>query len=62
MPESPPESPPTGRQRLRDALLRPGRPQVVVAVLLAIVGFAAMTQVRANQQDDTYAGSTASRT
>ncbi len=27
-----------------------------MAVLLAIVGFAAMTQVRANQQDDTYQG------
>ena len=58
MPESPesPESPPSGRQRLRDALLRPGRPQVVVAVLLASVGFAAMTEVRANQQDDTFQG------
>jgi uncharacterized protein YlxW (UPF0749 family) len=57
MPESSgPESPPSGRQRLRDALLRPGRPQVVVAVLLAIVGFAAMTQVQANDQDDTFQG------
>lgn len=60
MPETPPqpstEPKPSGRQRLRDALLRPGRPQVVVAVLLAIVGFAAMTQVRANQQDDTFQG------
>jgi uncharacterized protein YlxW (UPF0749 family) len=53
MPETPT---PSGRQRLRDALLRPGRPQVVVAVLLAIVGFAAMTQVHANQQDDTFQG------
>ena len=53
MPETPT---PSGRQRLRDALLRPGRPQVVVAVLLAIVGFAAMTQVRANHQDDSFQG------
>jgi uncharacterized protein YlxW (UPF0749 family) len=51
-----PDSPASGRERLRDALLRPGRPQVVVAVLLAIVGFAGMTQVRANQQDDTFQG------
>lgn len=51
-----PEPPPSGRQRLRDALLRPGRPQVVVAVLLAIVGFALMTQVRANHQDDSFQG------
>jgi uncharacterized protein YlxW (UPF0749 family) len=60
MPETPSQQPaeprPSGRQRLRDALLRPGRPQVVVAVLLAIVGFAAMTQVRANQHDDTFQG------
>ena len=54
--ESPREGPPSGRQRLRDSLLKPGRPQVVVAVLLAIVGFALMTQVRANQQDATFQG------
>jgi uncharacterized protein YlxW (UPF0749 family) len=36
--------------------MRPGRPQVVVAVLLAIVGFAAMTQVRANHQEDSFQG------
>jgi uncharacterized protein YlxW (UPF0749 family) len=35
---------------------RPTRGQVVVAVLLALVGFAAVTQVRTNQVDDTYAG------
>jgi uncharacterized protein YlxW (UPF0749 family) len=46
----------TGRQRLTHALMHPGRAQVVVAVLLAVVGFAAVTQVRANQVDDTYAG------
>lgn len=47
---------PSGRQRLRHAVLRPTRAQVVVAVLLAIVGFAAMVQVRSTEVDDTYAG------
>jgi uncharacterized protein YlxW (UPF0749 family) len=37
-------------------MLRPSRAQVVVAVLLAVVGFAAVTQVRSYQVDDTYAG------
>jgi uncharacterized protein YlxW (UPF0749 family) len=48
--------PPRGRQRLAEALRRPGRAQVVVAVLLGVVGFAAVTQIRANEVDDTYAG------
>jgi len=51
-----PAPPRTGWQRLSDALLRPSRAQVVVAVLLGIVGFAAITQVRAYEVDDTYAG------
>jgi uncharacterized protein YlxW (UPF0749 family) len=37
-------------------MTRPTRAQVVVAVLLAVVGFAAVTQVRANGIDDSYAG------
>jgi uncharacterized protein YlxW (UPF0749 family) len=45
-----------GRQRLREALLRPSRGQVVVGVLLAVLGFAAITQVRTNNTDNTYAG------
>lgn len=45
-----------GRRRLLRALLRPSRGQVVVGVLLACVGFAAVTQVRANELDDSYAG------
>jgi len=45
-----------GRSRLRRAVARPHRSQVVVAVLLALVGFAGVTQVRANEGDDTYAG------
>ena len=49
---------PTGRQRLVDALthLRRGRGQVIVAVLLAILGFGAVTQVNSNDHDATYAG------
>ena len=38
------------------ALTHPSRHQVVVAVLLAVVGFAAMTQVQAQSDDDAYAG------
>ncbi len=45
-----------GRSRLWRAFSRPTRGQVVVAVLLALVGFAGVTQVRSNQVDDTYAG------
>jgi uncharacterized protein YlxW (UPF0749 family) len=48
--------PETGRDRLTRALRRPSRAQAVVGVLLAVVGFAAVTQVRANEVDDTYAG------
>ncbi|MFW6774902.1 DUF881 domain-containing protein [Nocardioides sp. CPCC 205120] len=46
----------TGRTRLRDALLRPSRSQVVVGVLLAVVGFAGIVQVRTIAADDTYSG------
>lgn len=69
MPEHEPEKQPTrqvppvhgddrtGRQRLRDAVLgSPTRGQVMVAVLLAMVGFAAMTQVQSNERDDDYSG------
>ena len=46
-----------GRTRLIAALRRPGsRGQVTVAVLLALLGFAAVTQVKANEQDDQYVG------
>jgi uncharacterized protein YlxW (UPF0749 family) len=51
--EPPPED---GRSRLWRAVARPTRGQVVVGVLLALVGFAGVTQVRSNQVDDTYAG------
>src|SRR5688572_5617192 len=46
----------SGRQLLIDSLLRPSRAQLVVAVLLAVVGFAGITQMRAYDVDDTYAG------
>ncbi|WP_299054691.1 DUF881 domain-containing protein [uncultured Nocardioides sp.] len=57
MPDSvPDEQPRDGRERLKEAFRRPGRGQVVVAVLLAAVGFGAVTQVNANENNDTYAG------
>ena len=49
-------APDPGLTRLRDALLRPGKRQLVVAVLLAGLGFAFVVQVRDTQTDDTYAG------
>ena len=51
-----PAQPATGRQRLVSALLRPSRAQLVVGVLLAVVGFAGVTQVRANDAEGQYAG------
>jgi uncharacterized protein YlxW (UPF0749 family) len=58
MPDQPEQQPAqtTGRDRLRGALLRPTRGQIVVAVLLALLGYAAVTQVRFTQVDNTYAG------
>ncbi len=53
----PEQKTPMGRQRLRSALTKkPSRSQLVVAVLLALVGFAGVTQVRANEVDDSYSG------
>ncbi|MGB0098786.1 MAG: DUF881 domain-containing protein [Nocardioides sp.] len=46
----------SGRDRLWGALLHPTRGQVVVAVLLALLGYAAVTQVRFTQVDNSYAG------
>lgn len=45
-----------GRQRLRDALLRPSRGQLMAAVLLGALGFGAVTQVRVTNADNAYAG------
>jgi uncharacterized protein YlxW (UPF0749 family) len=51
------ERPVDGRTRLLGALRRPGsRGQAVAAVLLAVLGFAAVTQVRSNGRDDAYVG------
>lgn len=50
-----PDFEPTGRDRLREALLRPTRGQLAVALLLAGLGFAGVTQVRAHELDNTYA-------
>ncbi|GAB3789110.1 DUF881 domain-containing protein [Nocardioides ungokensis] len=56
VPAPAPAAPTTGRERLIGALRKPSRAQAIVAVLLAVVGFAAVTQVRANEVDDSYAG------
>lgn len=52
VPDEPRES---GRSRLARAMVRPSRSQAVVAVLLALVGFAAVTQIRSTE-DSAYAG------
>lgn len=52
----PDPTPSSGRTRLLRAVLKPSRSQVVVGVLLALVGFAAIVQVRATEVDTTYAG------
>ncbi|WP_436699598.1 DUF881 domain-containing protein [Nocardioides sp. BYT-33-1] len=50
------EAPATPTERLRAALLRPSRRQLVAAVLLALLGFGAVTQVRLTGVDDDYTG------
>jgi uncharacterized protein YlxW (UPF0749 family) len=51
------QAPQDGRARLLSALRRPGsRGQLVAGLLLAILGFAAVTQVQANGKDDAYIG------
>lgn len=59
MPETPPGTPEDqdpARDPLRRAFSRPSRRQVVVAVLLAVLGFAFVVQVRDTDANDTYAG------
>ncbi|GAB3866847.1 hypothetical protein GCM10028801_39620 [Nocardioides maradonensis] len=51
-----PEAPPTARQRILTGLRSTSRRQLIVGLLLALLGFGAVTQVRANNTDDTYAG------
>jgi uncharacterized protein YlxW (UPF0749 family) len=48
--------PDEGRRRLRNALLRPGRSQLVVGLVMAVLGFAFVVQVKDFQRDDMYAG------
>jgi uncharacterized protein YlxW (UPF0749 family) len=49
--------PDDGRARLATAIRRPAsRGQVVAGALLAVLGFAAVTQVRSNEQDDNFVG------
>ncbi|TIC86658.1 DUF881 domain-containing protein [Nocardioides sp. GY 10127] len=50
------QEPETGTARLRRAFWHPGRRQVVVGVLLALVAFGAIVQVRTSGQSDEYAG------
>jgi uncharacterized protein YlxW (UPF0749 family) len=47
---------PTAAQRIRRALLHPGRGQISAAVLLVVLGIAGVTQVRLAGSDDEYAG------
>lgn len=59
MPEPTPDPRPgqdPARDRLRKALSQPSRRQAVVAVLLAVLGFAFVVQVRDTAANDTYAG------
>jgi uncharacterized protein YlxW (UPF0749 family) len=44
------------RARLLEGLRKPSRSQLMGAVLVGLLGFAAVTQVKSNEQDDTYAG------
>ena len=46
----------SGRDRLRHSFLRPSRGQAVVAVLVGLLAFAGVTQVRISDRGDAYAG------
>ena len=48
--------PQTSGQRLLRALVKPGKGQLAVAVLLAALGFAAVTQIRLYSSTDAYSG------
>ncbi|TQL68668.1 uncharacterized protein YlxW (UPF0749 family) [Nocardioides albertanoniae] len=50
------DEPLVGRARLFDALSHFRRGQVAVAVLLCVLGYAAVVQVQTNTEDSTYAG------
>lgn len=50
------EEPGGEERRLWHSLFRPTRNQLVVALLLALLGYAAVTQVRITEVEDSYAG------
>ncbi|MFT4263000.1 MAG: DUF881 domain-containing protein [Nocardioides sp.] len=58
MPETQPagEQELTGRDRLFEALRTPRRTQVVAGILLALLGFGAVAQVRTSDEDNTFTG------
>ena len=56
VPDRPEESRPHTDNRLVQALFHPGRGQVVVGLLLAVLGAAAVTQVRITGHNDDYGG------
>jgi uncharacterized protein YlxW (UPF0749 family) len=57
LPTSPSPEPRRERRTLRSLVAgRPGRAQLIVAVLLAALGFAAVVQVRLTRTDDNFAG------
>lgn len=51
-----PEQEESSWDRIRSSLRRPSRGQAIAGVLLAALGFAAVTQVQATRASDTYAG------
>lgn len=51
-----PAPPPSGMDRLRRSFFAPSRGQAVVAVLVGVLAFSAVTQARLTGKDDTYAG------
>ena len=55
-PDQPDQPDEPSEDRLRTALTRPSSRQLVVAVLLAVLGFAVVVQVRDTKANDTYAG------
>lgn len=50
------QPPPSGLARLQNSFFAPSRGQVVVAVLVGVLAFAAVTQARLTGSNDTYAG------
>lgn len=52
----PPNADAVARRRLWETLKRPRRSQLVAGILLAALGFAAVTQVRTNVDDSSYSG------